>query len=358
MEIGSFFEFPKYDGIDFENSAYHHIKGNISTQQLDSIFVGDGRQAIKLLLEELIKKNHSEFYLPAYLCHSIIQPFAELNIEFKFYSCDEKLKPDLRNIPENSVVYLIDYFGSDSLSKKEILEISKKNIVILDISHSILNKERLEILDKNVFMIASLRKIFPIPDGGILFYKKGILNMEKRVFEKNNNYIEMLEAMVLKKYYMNKSNSETSLKNYFLELYRNYEFLKDGLITVKEIPPISMEILKNIDIKKMKTQRTVNLEYIYDNLNNPNVNTIYEKKELKSPFFIPLNFENGEIKERIRKKLIENQIYPPIHWEIPKEVPKNFTFEHALSENILSVPIDHRYCQKDMEKILGILNGE
>ena len=354
MEIGSFFEFPNYENVEEANSALHSIKTGYGSN-FDSVFVGDGRQAIKATLLNFISElKDKKVYLPSYLCSSILQPFKELSLKFDFYGHTHPLRPNINFSLKNSLIYIIDYFGTETLSNKEIEELSDNNLIILDITHSIFNKERFKIKSENVIMIASLRKIFPIPDGGIIYYKnnKISININKHEY---NKHVKMLEAMFLKKYYTNNNNK--SLKEYFHELYKNYEKSKDhSTIKIYDIPQISLEILQNLNINKLLSKRKENLNYLYNNLDNEVIKPLFRKTKVKSPFFMSILFRNEKVRELYRKKLIEFKIYPPIHWGLPTDVSYIFRYEHELSKNILSIPIDQRYGLKDMKYITNILN--
>jgi hypothetical protein len=354
MEIGSFFEFPRYEEVEESNSVLYAIKTGYGSDY-NAIFVGDGRQAIKAVLLNLVDKlNKRKIYLPSYLCNSILQPFKELSLKFDFYGHFPHLTPNIDYSIKNSLIYIIDYFGIEALSNKEIEELSDSNLIILDITHSIFNKKRFKIKNENVIMIASLRKVFPIPDGGVIYCKNSI-NIKKLQYD---GYVKMLEAMFLKKYYININNDE-SLKEYFLKLYRSYEKLKDNNnIKVYEIPQISVEILRNLNIKNILLKRKENLDYIYKNLvDNDIFATLFKREEIKSPFFMPLLFKNEKLREIYRKKLINSNIYPPIHWELPTDIPLTFKYEHDLSKRILSIPIDQRYGLKEMDYIINKLKA-
>lgn len=267
LEVGGFFEFPNFDCKNFKKSAFYYLT-NIHKNTF-YYFFGDGRQAIKsVLLNNKEKLKRSICYLPAYLCYSILQPFLELNLNINFYKSSFNLKPRLSSEIENSLIFIIDYFGTEFVSNEKILDFLKKgNIVILDITHSILNKNRLKINHKNLYQIASLRKIFPIPDGGVLYYSNEQFKINTL---SNNDYKKMLEAMKLKKNYLkNKFHNITSIniKSHFLKIYKSYENNKNKkIIKIKTIPAISLDILKNIDIFKIKERRKSNINFLYRNL--------------------------------------------------------------------------------------------
>lgn len=355
MELGSFYEFPEFNCTKLEKSAYY----NIITSYNNYHFFREGRQALKFILSNIKGNKNKDFYLPAYLCYSILKPFEELNLNIKFYGHKHPLKPILNlSKVKNSVIFILDYFGTEMVSNEEINEfLDNKNIVIVDITHSMISENRFLINNSNYYMISSLRKIFPIPDGGII-YQNSLKSEYSLSFP--INYENMLEAMILKSVYLNKESFTTikeqnESKNYFLSLYKEYEEKKDdSLIDFQHIPHISIYILKNIAIGDIIKKRTENLKFLYENINEEYF--LYDFSEIKSPFTMPLIFTSEAERNKIREYLIKNHVYTPVHWNIQNTVPQNFLYEHNLSRRILSLPIDQRYSSKDLSKLILVLD--
>ncbi|MDD4497008.1 MAG: hypothetical protein PHV51_02460 [Methanosarcinaceae archaeon] len=359
MEIGGFFEFPQFDCREHRDSVYYYLINTYKGGEYS--FFQDGRQSIKSVLLNINNIRDKICYLPSYLCDSILQPFEELNLNVKFYSLQHPLEPKIEKNIENSLVYIIDYFGTQCLDEKEICHfLEKGNIIILDITHSIFNEYRYRIKHENLYMISSLRKLFPIPDGAILYHTNSSFEAKKSFPE---DYGKMLEAMLLKTFYLEDTlkneyfkNKET--KNEFLSMYRSYETSKDkGLIKIQNIPRISVYILKNICYKKILNRRFENLQYIYNNFHQKD-DLLYSINDLKSPFIFPIIFKTQKQRDRIKKILIKNEFYTPIHWNLNNIVPEYFKYEHGISSRILAIPIDQRYTPQDLKKLINILARE
>ena len=350
MEIGGFFEFPEYDCYDLTKSVLYALKTCYSKHSHNCLFVRDGRQAIKsVLMSNYRFVKDKKCYLPAYLCSSILRPFRELKLNVKFYPHSHPLKPEINFDLKDSVVFILDYFGVESLSNSEISELARRNLVILDIPNSIFNASRFNIKERNIFLVASLRKVFPIPDGGAVYYKSRSFFTNTR---EATGYEKMLEAMFLKKFYL-KIKSYKELKDYFFKLYQDYESVKDsGTIAIEKIPEVSLHILGNLSIEEIICRRAQNLKYLYENLSDF---FLFTYDEVKSPFFAPLVFSSSGERERVRKLLIQHDVYPPVHWELPAEVPKSFEYEHHLSKRIISIPIDQRYTERELSVVVRLL---
>ena len=69
------------------------------------------------------------------------------------------------------------------------------------------------------------------------------------------------------------------------------------------------------------------------------------------PLFVPIVIAK-EKRNAIRKKLIDNQIYCPVHWPHP-----NAECQSNLYEMELSLVCDQRYNGDDMKRIVEVLNN-
>ncbi|WP_343089272.1 hypothetical protein [Methanocalculus natronophilus] len=357
MEIGGFFHFPDIEYIDSKNSVLHYLNNSIGDNKC--LFIQDGRQAIKFVLQQIQDVQQKNCYLPTYLCHSIIQPFQEMRLNIFFY---DHIHPLTQNIDENvynSIILIIDYFGTEFYLLNQIKKLLENgNSIILDVTHSLLDKSRLQLSHKNLFYISSLRKTFPIPDGGVILHS----NIEFDInMEGSESYVPMLDAMILKRTYLNKNYNlsrihNMDVKNLFMVKYKKYEEDKDcRSIALHHIPQISLLILSSLDINTIVERRWQNIHTLYDCCKK-NELFLYGLNDIKSPFMVPLVLHNNQKREDLQSLLINNGIYPPIHWDIKGIVPGSFLYEHQLSKKILSVPIDQRYDSDQMTGICKILN--
>ena len=290
MGIGSFFEYPEFEVERKEDSIFNYL----INQGQNHTFLRDGRQAIKAALLNISDVQNKLCYLPKYLCESILQPFRELELNIRFYGHIHPLKPKIDIGIEKSILFIIDYFGVESVTNEEIVTyLEKNNIVIMDNTHSAFNKSRFRIRHENYYLISSLRKIFPIPDGGVIYYDNPRFIVETSF---PTGYDKMLKAMKLK-----------SLKNdktKYLEFYRNYEYQKDhDFISLQNIPEVSLKILQQLNFTKILQKRNSNLNYLYENLINECF--LYKKEEIRSPFFLPLLFQDEKQRNRVKTHLIE-----------------------------------------------------
>lgn len=282
-------------------------------------------------LRYIIKsKKIKEIYLPLLLCDTIYEVCIEEKVKIKYYNIDKQLKPIIPKIKSNSYIYLINYYGL--LSNKYIKKIYNeyKNLIV-DNTQSFFQKP----INNRIDTLYSCRKYFGVSDGAYLYTNKYLNEkMNKDISSTNINYL-------LKRY-------ETNAKdNYELFLANENRFLNKNIL---EMSKITQNILKSINYKRVLKQRKENFNYLNKELKD--INQI-EINNNKGYFMYPLLLDNSE---KIKKKLIDNNIYIPTLWPyFEKNEQLNEANEIYLTQNILPLPCDHRYNISDMKKIIDIV---
>ena len=103
-------------------------------------------------------------------------------------------------------------------------------------------------------------------------------------------------------------------------------------------------------------QRRENAAYIHYNLKG--VQFMYEFTDKSVPLFVPVLFESKEQRDYVRKKLIEQQIYCPVHWPQPKQIPADYKVNDIVNRE-LSLICDQRYgineIKREIETIMRLI---
>jgi len=351
-EIGSDFEL---DLKILNNSNNNFL--NKENSKKNMLFLSSGREALKYILKLDINIS-DEILLPAYLCKSVLKPVKELNIEFQFYTVNKDLSinfEDLRNkITENTThILVVNYFGKQHNLKK-LKDLTNDKVMILeDITHTFFNKN---IKDNSAdYQFASLRKWFSIPDGGLIQTNNKLdIKLDKNPY--NEFTFKNLLASILKKSYL---DDQFNKKDYYLKVYEEAsKFYDNKKITPASITNISREILNKYDFELLRNRRTNNYDFLYSIIKNDfkkHINPLTQKLDKsETPLGLPIICNR---RDDLRKYLINNDIYPPIHWNLPNEIlVEEFKLSHEVSNNILTIPCDHRYEIKDMRRIIKVLN--
>lgn len=342
MEIGS--EYWKYEGkLDCDNSNFWNIGK-------DTKFTLSGRTAIYFVLKNILEKqNIKKVYFPAYSCTSMAQAFIDLGIEIEYYDVyyNEELKYNIDLENDSDIFFAMNYFGYSSSNMDEYIKYFKarKKIIIEDITHSILSGKRYS--TSSDYLVGSLRKWLPISSGGIAVN----LN-EKFIFELSKNTNEELinlkqTAMENKRNYL--EHVDSNEKNVFLNQYSESNKLLNEDYKNYLIDDESLKIIMGIDLKKIINSRFKNADLIYEKLkNNINVKFLFSKrKENDCLLFVPIILEHN-LRDSVRKHLIENEVYLPVHWPLEEKINNIFDKE-------LSLICDQRYTTSQIEEYLNLI---
>ncbi|WP_157617681.1 hypothetical protein [Vibrio mexicanus] len=254
------------------------------------------------------------------------------------YEVDNNLEPinsdgsklDWRLLDQRSLFYYVNYFGL----KSNFIESELDNCLI-DNAHSFFSKPV-----KNNHTIYSARKFFGVPDGA---YLSTSLKLSDDLDEHDcrNAFSHLLgrQAINARKYYHKYMENEKTLAH----------------ANVRSMSKLSQTILSSIDYELVRSKRVDNFYYLHSKLEPINLLSDLISDSCHSLNFSPLSYPlllkgKGEI---IRKFLIDNGIYVPSLWRrfIERDEPR------CEFKNIIHIPIDQRYCLKDMKQVLGVLKS-
>lgn len=311
----------------------------------DIKYLMSGQTAIDYIIKN-INSTKKIVYMPNYCCESMVNPFIDNGYKIKYYNVDlENIIYDINYDEEFDIFYAMSYFGfSKTNMDKHIKKIKEKNIIIIeDITHRIFQKKAF--CEHSDYLIASLRKWFPIYSGAIAINVKNKFNVDTSNYVIDDIYIEQKKkAMKLKKLYIENIIDD---KKEYLELFdkSNHKILE---YQNKKMDDESKEIIKEIDIKKMIEKRKNNAKTIEKILKNSNIKLLFKLEDDDCPLFFPITSKNRDI---IRRKLIKKNIYCPIHW------PNSNNINNRIYDEELSLICDQRYKDNEIEEYIRILEN-
>lgn len=308
----------------------------------DGVYCLSGRTAIDLILQDILKKKMVKCVaMPAWCCDSMIMPFLAHGIDVRFYDYGRSSFED-----KTDVFYLTNYFGYENTIPLEIVrQIKEKGSIILyDRTHSFLMEDDgyREVAD---YSFASIRKWMGVIGGA---YVDGIETPELRECE----YVPVKGKAMSDKYrYLNGDMSIE--KDEFLAAFGEFGHKLAGDYCNYSMDDLSYTLYKQENLCEMKRRRRENAGYIHENLKG--VQFMYKMTEGAFPLFVPVLFENKEQRDDVRKKLKEQQIYCPVHWPQPKQIPTDYKVNFIVDRE-LSLLCDQRYGLGEMEREIIIIN--
>ncbi len=309
--------------------------------QRDGVYALSGRTAIDLIIQDILSNRHvRNVYMPAWCCDSMLAPFIRRNFQIHFYDIrySGKLEYVIDDTLSTDIFYLTNYFGyENTIPLDQIRRIKSRGaIIIYDHTHSFLMSDNVYINFVD-YSFASIRKWMGIVAGAIV---NGITT-HKLIECPYVNY--KADAMRDKFRFL---NGENILKEEFLEAFGSFNRLLSNDYCNYGMDDLSYTIYKQEDLKKIRQVRKDNASYLHDNL--PELLFLDRLTEDAVPLFVPVIFDNKTQRDTVREKLIDNQIYCPVHWPKSVLVPQEYAV-NDLYERELSLICDQRYGLKEMQ---------
>ena len=334
-------------GSEFSYDEHNHGEKIILPKLIeDYTYTFSGRTAIETVLKNEI--GIKKALLPSYCCDSMIVPFRKHGIKVDFYSVNyvSGVQVDLCLEEDIDAIMWCNYFGY-TMKMPDLSEfINRGGIIIEDITHSFYSDNKYN--KQSDYLIAYIRKWEAILCGGYCAAVKKKMSYKPFTCP-SENYLKLKRtAMILKSEYLSgKINIE---KETFMHLFSEAnEWLAENF-SCKAIDEYSENYLFSVDYDMHRKQRRSNARILYEGLQNHlDIDFLFPIEDMDCPLFVPVIIRNGK-RDAIRKKLIKNAIYCPVHWPHP-----NADCNSNLYEYELSLVCDHRYDEKDMQRIVDVL---
>lgn len=319
-------------GSDFHLCPYP-LGRSLTSWGKDANYYIDGRQA---LLDLLKQQDWQRIWVPSYYCYEFLDSFAN-HIQISFYDCNPESDPDAMigriAYKKDDVLLRTNYFGLYGLHSSLNLPVE----VIEDHSHDLIGEWALN--SDADWCIASLRKTLPIADGGILWSPKHHALPQKPAHTHasirfaQNRY----QAMALKRDYLAEQPVD---KQMFRKLYIQTEEQFD-LLPLSSISGKSYDILSTLDIGKWYAYKQRNWQLIVDRIAlSQDYRILSPEKKGCHPFSVMIVCRSKELRDTLKNKLISEQIYPAVLWNIPND---SFPASQDFGDKILSLHCDGRY---------------
>lgn len=363
MEIGSILEFddkelymdnPQKGIDDFTLPFMNGEKYNIN-------FYQNARNATEALCLYL-KSQISSVILPDYVCSTVSDSINRAGIDVIRYHLNKDFQFDIEEINQlmkdyseadkKPVLYIVHYFGKALDSSLVALAkewMSKGYTVFEDITMSIFSKD-----DGNFgfgnYIIGSLRKWLPIPDGGFIASKN--LLPEVPEFEDISRYCYYSYlAQEMKRDYIRGGETDKVLKEDYMRHYKKSIDYLFSDYTIYPVSGITEKYLSNYSCENIIAKRKANYKYFYEKLADIDfVKPLIPVSDNYLPFGMIVTTNN---RDELLSFLVSKDVYCNVHWRLDYEG----LGEEAklLSSSIMTIPCDQRYGTKDFDRIVEVL---
>ena len=311
-----------------------------------------GRAALFAIVRYILKKRpKARFFLPDYLCFSIIESVEIAGGRVVFYSVDSQLQCDLGGLcsecTQDDVVLLINYFGGIdySLTVSEIRRRIGSVWLILDEVQAFWEMYCRRDLDVD-FVFTSFRKSLPVPDGGWGWSRHGVL--ESPLGQNNFVQYKIAGGLLKQKEYRQYCGDDVILSL----LERGEVLLQDSYEARCSV--FTKLTMSGCDFESIAKMRQRNADFVIQELTRLGIRPIVNFPQNAVPLFIPIRLPN---RDKVRRALFDHHIYCPVHWQVGK-YGEVLARGKELAGCEMSLIIDQRYDLSDMQRMLHVIEKE
>lgn len=351
MLIGGMFDIDVTHALTEPVNNQFEFPCDTKGEYVDKVYTNNGRTATVYALKSM--SIQGKVLVPEYTCVSVLNALQAVGTEFEMYRIKENFAidlEDLENKMQRSVqaIYVIHYFGipqpQSVMERIKNLAEQYHLIVIEDLTQSLLSDipKRIGIGD---MLVASTRKWFPMSDGGVVAFRKGV---DRKTVPLASAYDEAVYTQmflaVARNYY---GEAEAYEKYPEIERYANAKRYLD--FTPRAMTDISRRIFFQSNIKSLMENRRLNFNYLYDCLSHISQIQIYGGRIEKEDGIIPFGFQMVvPEREELKKYLIAHGVIPEIQWVLPDTYYEPSGYAQYMSEHSLMLQCDQRYGEKEM----------
>lgn len=323
-----------------ENSLGELLEGNLGHIS----FFASGRDALATLLVAL---PQSVVSLPDLICASVYDACRAARKEYISY----RIGPDFLHDETatartgQSIVFVMHYFGvrNESLMRQAR---NAGSTVISDVTHLLFDRAGLlEVAHHSDFIIASLRKSGPFPDGGFVSSLQHHPPTPARGLRED--FLTVRAAGLW-------SRGFSAAQDFYDD--ENFHLLKRAESKLDASEPadfacsyLSRRLAHTVPVDASAAAIRRNISILATGLREHVI--LPDAAAQISPYF-PCFFDSQELRDHIRGALAAHRFFCPIHWP-----SAGLPVPSLLTTRSLSIPCDARYDEPMMHSIMNVIKS-
>jgi hypothetical protein len=293
----------------------------------DAIRLNTGRNCLEYILRA---RGYKKVYVPYYTCEAVMEPINKLGILYEFYHIDIQFEiRDRFTLKADEALLYTNYYG---LKQRYVEQLSEKmgTRLIVDNTQAFFAKPI-----KGIDTFYTCRKFFGVADGAYLYTDK-LLDMDFEQDESCDRMAHLLKRIDL--------SAELG--------FADFRKVDDGLDNqpIRRMSKLTQRIMQSIDYEAAAKKRRVNYQMLHEVLGEEN-NLVLSLEEdavpMVYPYLAPIM--------GLREKLIENKVFVARYWPNVLEWTTKDDIEYLLAYQMEPLPIDQRYGQHDMKRLIDII---
>lgn len=298
----------------------------------NGVLLNLGRSALRYILLSL-PDEVEKLYIPYYTC-PVVWEHLFFSGKLYFYRIDInfEIAEDIE-LGEHDYIIVNNYFGIKDLY---VAQLSKKygNHLIIDNAQAFFAP-----VISETYAFYSPRKFFGVPDGGVAYVANRANPIRCEEQDDSSDRLKHLQLRMEK-------GAEAGFATYQLN-----EAKLDKL-PMKLMSDYTHDVLRGIDYVEAIEKRRTNYKILHEALGEMNELPLPSMDSFACPMVYPFMPKSGNV--NLRKQLQEQRIYTATYWQ-NLAMLNNGTFEDYLAKTLIPLPIDQRYGEKEMRKIIEII---
>ena len=296
----------------------------------DAIRLNTGRNCLEYILRV---RGYKKVYVPYYTCEAVMEPISKLGVPYEFYHIDIHFEiSDRLTLKEGEALLYTNYFG---LKQRYVERLAAKvgNRLIIDNTQAFYAKPL-----SGIDTFYTCRKFFGVPDGAYLYCDK---ELDEEI-EQDFSFDRV--AHLVKRIDLSAEDG-----------FKDFRRVDDGLDNqpIRKMSKLTQRMMEGIDYEAAAKQRRENYMMLHEALgkeNNIELPLEDDAVPMVYPYRVPV--------EGLREKLIENKIFVARYWPNVLEWAKPEDVDYLLAYQMQPLPIDQRYGEEEMERIIKLIANQ
>lgn len=311
--IGGYFE------LELSRGEHYHKK---------AIRLNTARNCFEYVLRA---RGYPKVYIPYYTCEVMLEPIKKLGLDYEFYHINEHLEPrSLPQLGKNDAFLYTNYFGLKQNCVKQLA--AEYGVQLIVDNAQAFYAEPVAGIDT----FYSARKFFGLPDGAYLYTDK----LLQQNFEQDYSVSRM--SHLLKRVDL---GAEAG--------YQDFRVNDDALVgqEIKTMSKLTEALLAGINYESAKQSRRRNYQFLDKELGSSNKINL-EFDDVTVPMVYPYLTNDKDLK----KCMISKKVFVATYWPNVFDWCREGDIEFSLAQNTCYLPIDQRYDDNEMQRIINTIN--
>ncbi len=342
--------FPVENKLNQPNAWFTHWPG-----QWDLVHMMSGRCALTFCLLDYLEGNSGKrCYVPSYTCETVLAPYRKLGMELIFYDFNSKMEPvfDRNLIGKFDILHIAGYYGFSNYSRS-FLDLAKAHsaVIVQDITHSMFSSNGLDPLAD--YAAGSARKWLGVASGGVAYKKGSDFNITPLPVDNEHiaRRLLLLEGASALQSPTGDSTAFDMEKRFWAA-----EGMLRKMFSYQASDAESIEIMEHFDVATLQNKRRSNYRLMLEliNLKLPEFTEYIVFPELDDDS-VPSHFTIlYPERNKLQNLLLDQGIKTTVYWPDIPEGCEEFASANIYRQ-VLSLPIDQRYGNAEMEAIVDAL---